>query len=69
MHYVPDVNQPKAPLLIAWKPHPLVIGKKSLKNGIFVPLFVNRLPHVAYKLAAFNQGGKGIVGILAGFHP
>lgn len=69
VHHVPGVILSKLPLLVACESHPLVAGKKSLKNNSLVSHVVNRLPHDFEKLTAFVQEINYLVGILAGIHP
>ena len=54
--------------LIASSTDPLVLGRKDLKNDVFVPLVGYWLTHILQTLAIAVHGVKKIIGIIAGLH-
>ena len=58
----------KIPPLVASCADPLVLGRKGLKNDVFVPLVGYWLVHILQTLAKAVHGLKKFVGIIAGLH-
>ena len=67
-HHAPNICQAKIPPLVASCADSLMLGRKGLKNDVFVPLVGYWLAHILQTLALVVHGLKKMIGILAGLH-
>ena len=67
-HHASNVCEVEIPPFIAGSTDPLVLGRKGLKNDVFVPLVEYWLAHTLQTLAIAVHGVQKIIGIIAGLH-